>query len=163
MTRIEFQQKVASHHEKMYRVALSFTNDPDAACDLVQDTLVKLWVKRHLLDDIENLGGYCVGALRHQFADSLRSSRATKISLDDGVDVPDESAHNKMDGQSNLELVRRIIDTLPANQALVVKLSGFSGCSNEEIAGITGLSPANVRTLLSRGRKRIKELYINNK
>ena len=44
-------------------------------------------------------------------------------------------------------------------QLEVVRLSAFANLSNDEIASVTGYSAVNVRTLLSRGRKKIKELY----
>lgn len=59
----------------------------------------------------------------------------------------------------SVNLLNRIIDTLPPNQQMVIKMSTFAQCSNDEIAAATGLSDANVRTLLSRARHRIKELF----
>ncbi|MDE6768460.1 MAG: RNA polymerase subunit sigma-70, partial [Muribaculaceae bacterium] len=43
----------------------------------------------------------------------------------------------------------------------VVMLSAVSGLSNNEIQEVTGLSDDNVRVLLSRGRKKLKQLFAN--
>jgi len=52
-----------------------------------------------------------------------------------------------------------MIDMLPENQRRVVMLSGIAGLSNSEIKKATGLSDDNVRVLLSRGRKKLRELF----
>ena len=41
-----------------------------------------------------------------------------------------------------------------------MRLSAFGGLSNDEIAQATGLDNQNVRALLSRGRRKIKEMFI---
>lgn len=59
-----------------------------------------------------------------------------------------------------LQQVARLMEELPVQQQEVIKLR-MKEYSIEEIERITGLSAANVRTTLSRGRKKIKELYGN--
>ena len=162
MTRKEFQQQVASQYARMYRVAYTLTSDEDEACDIVQDTLMKLWDKRSKLDDVKNLPACCMGALRNQFVDSRRKLclNPVKRPVSEADEAVSDETMRAVEAGSSMELVNRIIQELPENQSLVIKLSCISDCSNEEIAAITGLSMANVRTLLSRGRKRLKELYI---
>lgn len=53
------------------------------------------------------------------------------------------------------ELLKR----LPENQRTVVVMSAVTGLSNSEISQATGLSAENVRVLLSRGRKKLRELF----
>lgn len=163
MTREEFQNRVVVHHPSMYRVAVALTRDADEAADLVQETMVRLWVSRDRLDDVENMAGYCLGALRNRFVDTVRSHRTTAslsaVEADDSLTLESEQT---IDNRSALSLVGRIIDKLPTNQRTVIRLSTFGGCSNDEIVRITGLSEGNVRTLLSRARKTIKNLYLEN-
>jgi len=163
MTRKDFQKRVASQHEKLYRVALALTHDEDEACDVVQDTMLNLWNKRELLSAVDDIGAYCVGALRNCFFDSRRRSHVTTSLSEVELEESDSDVTvRNVEADSSLSLVSRIISTLPENQQLVVRLSAVAGCSNEEIVEITGLSAVNVRTLLSRGRRRIKELYSIN-
>lgn len=55
-------------------------------------------------------------------------------------------------------MVMRAIERLPAEQKRVFKLSAFGGLSNAEIADILGITQGNVRVILSRVRKFIKEI-----
>jgi len=49
------------------------------------------------------------------------------------------------------------MEGLPATQQLVMKLRHMDECSMEEIEQITGLTAVNIRVLLSRARKTIRE------
>ena len=51
-----------------------------------------------------------------------------------------------------------LIDTLPPGQRDAIRMSGFGGLDNSEIAEATGQTENNVRQLLSRGRRRLREL-----
>lgn len=66
----------------------------------------------------------------------------------------------ELENADEIDRIKQLIEMLPDNQKLVLKLRGLSDCSMEEIEEITGFSAVNVRTLLSRARKIIKEQYI---
>lgn len=95
-----------------------------------------------------------------RFFDSIRANRPTQ----ELTDVAEEASERTdlIEHRSSLELVKRIIETLPSGQRTVMELSSFGECSNEEIAEITGYSNENVRTLLSRARKTVKKLFLIN-
>lgn len=40
-----------------------------------------------------------------------------------------------------------------------MRMNALEGQTPDEIAGITGLNAGNIRQILSRGRKKIRELY----
>lgn len=64
-----------------------------------------------------------------------------------------------VEGKEALGNVLKLMRLLPETQRKVVELSSVRGLSNAEITDITGLSDENVRVLLSRGRRRLRELY----
>jgi RNA polymerase sigma-70 factor (ECF subfamily) len=57
--------------------------------------------------------------------------------------------------------VIELMSQLPPQQQEVMKLRTWGDCSLQEIAEITGMSHDNARTLLSRARRKLKELYNN--
>lgn len=160
MTRQEFQTRIIPLHSAMYRAAYALTGNKDEACDLVQDTMVRLWNNRDNLDEVINPSGYCVMAIKRRYIDHIRSRHDTEA-LTDLVEESTERA-DIIEHRSSLDLVKKIIETLPENQKTVMKLSSFTGCSNEEIVEITGFSNDNVRSLLSRARKTVKKLFLLN-
>ena len=58
-----------------------------------------------------------------------------------------------------VEQVKQIIGTLPEHQQQVITLRDMEDCSFEEIAEQTGLTAVNIRMLLSRARRTIRERF----
>ncbi len=162
MTRKEYQNIIAGIYPLMYRVALALTDNADEACDLTQETLLKLWTGRDRLAGAANPEAYCMAALRNRFYDMARARSCDGLAVAVSEDMPlaDNVAGDIVGIRSDLDLALKLMASLPEAQQRVVRLSSVGGCSNDEIAELTGFSPANVRTLLSRGRKRIRELFI---
>ena len=64
-----------------------------------------------------------------------------------------------MEQQDEVNQLRRLIDRLPDQQRQVLLLRDVNDFSFEEIGEATGLSAVNIRVLLSRARKKIREQY----
>lgn len=142
-------------YDKMYRAAAAILGaDSGEAADAVQDAMVRIWRSGVAMGQITNPEGYAMMAVRSAAIDILRKRRRWD---------PLEGAVSALPGHppdpDAVEMLERIVDSLPQGQLEVVRLSAFANLSNDEIASVTGYSAVNVRTLLSRGRKKIKELY----
>ena len=159
---LRFKDKYMGSHQKLYRVAYRLLENEADAQDVVQDTYAKLWNKRTELEQIENGEAYAMMMLRNLCIDHLRG-RSVRHS--DSIEVLDfrlmddgESSQQKLENAEDLSRIERIIGTLPEQQQMVVKLRHWNDLSIEEIETATGLTAVNVRVMLSRARKRIKEL-----
>lgn len=142
-------------YERMFIVAAAILGkDSGDASDAVQDAMVRIWKSGHAMAEVSNPEGYAVAAVRSSAIDILRRRRQWC----DIEEVRDVSSDSQPDPDSG-EWLEKVIASLPRGQQEVVRLSAFGDMSNDEIASATGYSAANVRQLLSRGRKRIKELY----
>ncbi len=64
-----------------------------------------------------------------------------------------------MEERDEVGVVMHLIDCLPETQRQVIMLRDVDDCSYEEIETTTGLSAGNVRVLLSRARKTIREQF----
>lgn len=162
MTEEGFKTLIAAYADDMWRMAYSVLHDSDEASDAVQDVFVRLWERRREISDSRNLRAYCLSALHHRCVDSLRRNRIRQSApLDSCREIPDaDSAPDDiLERGEDMTSVKSMILTLSENQQTVIRLSAFGGCSNDEISSITGLSAENVRTLLSRGRKKLRELF----
>lgn len=73
--------------------------------------------------------------------------------------VHDMQLADDLELREEAQQVRRIIAHLPEQQQRIVALRDVKGCSYEEIERITGLGATNVRVLLSRARKKIRDEF----
>ncbi len=160
-----FKHLVLTHYESMYRVAYSILRDKDDALDAVQDAVTSLWEKRTQLAGIENHEAFCLRAVRNRCIDMLRSRAGMHDTLDDTPDCHDsmQDIVRDVETRDSLRLVNAIVESLPPLQRQVIRLRSEACCDLHEIAEITGVSHDNARTILSRARRKIKELYDNIK
>ncbi len=155
-----FKKRFLPFHAKLFRVARALIGNEADAEDLLQEAYYKLWKQRDELADIRNAEAFCVTLVKNLCLDFLRSPHANRheetieetFSLS-AKSVPDEELESK----EQLKEVSRLIDLLPENQRQVLRLRSINDCSMEEIEHITGLSAGNIRVLLSRARKTLRE------
>ncbi|MDL2215210.1 sigma-70 family RNA polymerase sigma factor [Dysgonomonas sp. OttesenSCG-928-M03] len=160
MTTIEFKDKYIPYRQKMYRIAYRLLQDTCDAEDLVQEAYIKLWNKKDELNHIENIESYCVVLLRNLCLDFLRSKNRHHMQSTEDVVIPDTVVlTNEIERDDDLRHIESIITRLPKQQQKIIRLRHFDDYTNEEIEEIMGLTSVNVRVLLSRARKKIKELF----
>lgn len=157
-----FKDKVLRYSADMWRMAVSILRDSDMAKDAVQDALSRLWENRARIADSDNAKPYCLSAVRNAAVDMLRRSSVLDVgTIDEAYPLPtsDRDPEQHLQGVQKVEMIHRLISALSPDQQTVIRLSSFGGCDVAEIREATGLSADNVRTLLSRARRKLRELY----
>ena len=76
------------------------------------------------------------------------------------LNLKDES--DTLENKEKLRIVAEGLKTLPEKQRKVIMMNSLSDMTGEEIAKATGMSQTNIRTILSRGRKTLKEYFKKN-
>lgn len=161
MTHPEFKARFLPCYPKLYRIAYRYMGNACDAEDMVQNTYLKLWEKQDFLEGVENDEAYAVTTLKHLCLDKLK---APLVQTDDdsglvGESSPEPPPDQALEQKEEMKIVMRIISELPEQQRQVVLMRHFEEKSTEEIERETGLSNVNIRVLLSRARKTIKELF----
>ena len=165
MKKISFRNDVLPLKNKLYRLALRITLNPAEAEDVVQETMMKVWIRREQWEQIESIEAFCLTICRNQALDKTRKMAGTEQSLDAGEhDAPDHShtanPEEQAIQQDRVQLVRRLIDSLPEKQRTVMQLRDFEGKSYKEIAAVMGISEEQVKVSIFRARQAIKQKYI---
>lgn len=163
MDATDFRHIVMPHYRPMYRMALAILGNSDDAQDAVQEAVAKLWHRRDTLPEDSKVLSYCLTTVRHCCADMLRMRRHVPIT-DDMRDMCADDLADVSRSVESRDTLHKVIDlaaTLPSAQQEVLRLRSYGDYSLQEIAEMTGTSYENARTLLSRARRRLKELYRN--
>lgn len=163
MTSGEFKSILLPCYRRMYATAFSILRDVDDASDAVQDTISALWQKHESLEVPENPEAFCCRSVRNNCIDHLRSN--AKRYFDNIGNLGDLASATQTDGNASLHTIQAYIDKLLSGfkekQKKILMLSFYSQLTNDEISKITGESYENVRVIISRGRKKLKE-YLEN-
>ncbi|MBQ8051578.1 MAG: RNA polymerase sigma factor [Bacteroidaceae bacterium] len=156
----EFKRTFLPQSRRMYWAAWRLTENRQEAEDLVQDVFLRLWTQRDTLPEIQNAEAYCVRLVQRRFLD-LRRVRHPETSLptDASLLPSGDDLYREAELRDHAELVRRLIDELPENQRRVITLRDVEDRDYDEIAQTTGLTQVNVRALLSRARRAIRQHF----
>ena len=159
MTEQQFRDVVMPHHRLMAGMAMAVLGDREEASDCLQDCLLALWNRRDELERVDNVKAYCLRTVRNCALSMLRRANRLETIIPEIIESLDPET--RLEHKDRLEKVMAHIETLPGPQREVIRMSAVLGLSNDDVAKMSGQSAGNVRTLLSRARKRLKE-YINN-
>ena len=156
----EFKHRFLPLSRRMYWAAWRLTENREEAEDLVQDVFLRLWTQRDTLPEIANAEAYCVRLVQRRFLD-LRRVRHPEASLPSDVSLlpSGDDLYREAELRDHAQQARRLIDELPENQRRVITLRDIEDRPYDEIATTTGLTQVNVRTLLSRARKTLREKF----
>ena len=156
MTVSDYNTCVDKYSDGVFRFLLKNTGDAEAARDLVQESFMKLWIRRK---EVQNEKGksYLFTTAYHTMIDSFRkNSRMTRM---DGYEHKGEPVNH---GYSDLkEILDQALSRLSEIQRSVVLLRDYEGYSYEEIGEITGLSEAQVKVYIYRARVSLKKYLIS--
>lgn len=157
-----FKRLLLPHYRQMYVTAMTILRNSDDASDAVQEAFTRLWEKRDDLPNIDNPEAYCVTTIRRICIDRLRRTTYPINDLTEDTLLISDDSDEQADNRESIQLVTLLMSKLPEQQRQVLQLRAFNDCSFEEIESITGLTGVNVRTLLSRARRRMRELFNSN-
>ena len=163
MTDGEFKRILLPNYRQMYATAFAILRDPDEASDAVQDTIFSLWQRHENMDVPDNAPAFCNRTIRNHCIDLIRQNSNRYFErIDTLYHLPSGSkADSEVSLTSTASLIIRFLKKLNYRHRKVLTLSIFSQLSNDEISAATGESRENVRVILSRGRKTIKEFLKN--
>ena len=158
----EFKQRFMPHHRLLYRVAYHLTGNAQDAEDLLQDLYLKLWQKHDDLPDEAAKEAYLVSMMRHLFVDQHRLKRLdASAELKNADGPPDErSLDRQIDARDEVTQMEGLINELSERDAKVIRMHLMDDRSYEEIERDTGLTQGNIRIIVMRTRKKLKEQFI---
>ena len=146
--------------DKLYRYALRFVKDGDAAEDVVQDVMYKLWQKRQDADNIDNLEAWLMVLTRNRSLDVLRKEKDNQVNIDEAYGVSDNSPipDKQMENADLMTQLKNCLSQLPEKQRTVFHLREIEQMTYEEISAMTGFNLDDVKVSLFRARKHIQRM-----
>ena len=160
MTAQDFKQRFMPHYRLLYRVAYRLTGNAQDAEDLLQDTYLKLWMKRDDLTKEAETQAYLVTLMRNLFLDQRRLKRIDPPADIDKADPPDEqSLDRQIDTRDEAETMEQLIRQLPERDGNIVQMHLVEGRTYDEIEQDTGLSQGNIRIIVMRARQKLKQQF----
>lgn len=164
---------VAHYHSTMLRLARSFVGSEAIAEEVVQDTWVavlrglerfegrstfKTWLLQILVNRARS-----TGVREHRsisVADAIPAVDRSRFDAGGAWMSPPEhwveDSDDRLVAEGLAEQIKEGLEALPSRQREVVMLRDVDGLSGQEVSEALGISEANQRVLLHRGRSRLR-------
>ena len=158
----EFKTKVLPAKNKLYRLAHFLLQNKEEAEDILQDVFLKLWTNKHKLHAYNSIEAFAMTITKNLCLDKLKQAKRKQwVDIEDmNLRAPDATPDQRFEQTDNAQKVQELLETLPEQQKLVLHLRDVEGFSFEEIEQITNLTINNIRVLLSRARKNVRDGFL---
>ena len=155
MTVKDYNRSVEDFSDSVYRFILGNIKDEDRADVIVQDTWEKLC--RNLTEiEYPVVRSWLFKTAYRTMIDIIRKeSRMTRIEESDYQDFLSETQYSDLN-----EILHLALDRLPEHHRSLVLLRDYEGYSYREISEISGMTEAQVKINLYRGRVPLRNFIV---
>lgn len=152
-----FELLYEQYWQRIYRLALGYVNDVDWAKDIAQETFVNVW---NQLPKFRADSGYGTWIYRITVNICLRQIERSKKVMPDENKIRQSKSVEEEYKETNTQKLYQAISELTEINRIIISLT-LEGVEQKQIADVTGLTHANVRTRVHRIKE---ELYqkLNN-
>jgi RNA polymerase sigma-70 factor (ECF subfamily) len=155
MTVKEFNRSVEEYSDSVYRFIRANLKDDERADDIVQDTWEKLWRNVTGIEYPVVKSWLFTTAYRTMVDIIRKESRMTSIENTDQHNLLSETQYSDLN-----EILHLALERLPEHQRSLVLLRDYEGYSYREIGEITGMTEAQVKINIYRGRVALKNFIV---
>lgn len=150
------------HHEALRRFARRLLGSEEAAEDLVHDVFLSLPKAIRRFEGRSSLRTFLVSVAanrcKHHVRAAIRYRKAKERYAAQRPPSPPPGPAERHEQRELAERLARALDELNVDRRVAFVLSVVEGRSNAEVALITGVPEATVRTRVLRARRRLKAL-----
>ncbi len=146
----------AQYGQRLYAYALRLTNDPAAAEDVVQTTLVTAWQTIHKFRGRGRLIAWLLGIVHHTAMKSLRHIHQPLDAMEDAVSDNQPTPEDQAEAVETKRWVRQGLNSLSVEHRAVLELVFYQGLSLDEVAKVCDCPLGTVKSRLSYARQHLR-------
>lgn len=147
------------HHARVFRFVARMTRSESVADEVANEVFLELWRQAGKFEGRSEVSTWLLGIARFKALSALR--KRTEDELDDGEaeNVADDSDDPETAAMKDSKaiLIRRLVDSLPAEHRVVIDLAYYHGRSVAEIGEVLSIPTATVKTRMFYARKKLGE------
>ncbi len=154
-----FRTLFDAYRNRLYFYTLQITSSREMAEDIVQDTFLKIWLRRDQLNKINHFNAYIFQVAQNAVLSGLRRKATEAAILEGKLEPP--LAEAELDEKLHFKLIKGVlqksVDALPEQQKKVYMLRREEGYPIKEIAQIMDISEITVKRHLSQAQKTLRK------
>ena len=148
------------HHVRVYRFILRLTNDASLAEDLVSEVFIGAWRYAGSFQSKAQVSTWLLAIARNKAVSALNRHRDEQLddAMTSSIADPADDAETMIEDQDRSAVIRKCLSQLSADHREVIDLVYYHEKSVEEVAEITHVPPATVKTRMFYARKSLGKL-----
>jgi len=152
---------VNRYRDKLINFVYNYIRDFEISEDIVQDTMVKLYQKKHYYKEINKFSTWIYTISKNLAFTEFRKKKRRKITLlsqiskdDRPYDIPADQPGTDQEIQSEIttRIIRKAIDGLPEKFKEVINMRDINQLSYEQISSIINVPIGTVKSRINRAR-----------
>ena len=152
MTEENFISCVKRNNQRLFLIALSFTQNPDDAEDILQNVFLKLWRYNKPFNDDTHMDKWLTAVCVNESKNNIKSPFKKRIaSLDDVKEV------YTFKEDCSYDLFNAVM-SLPKKERVVIHLFYYEDMTVKDISELLRIKESAVKTRLHRARKELKNI-----
>ena len=160
MEQKEFLNTILPCKNTLYRLAKRLLVSSDEAEDAVQEVFLKLWKGRDKIHHYRSPEAFAVTMTKNYCLDRLKSRQASNLKIVHTNYKNSDNIEKDVEATEGVELVTKIMQTLPEKQKMIMQLRDIEQFEFSEIAQMLSINETAIRVALSRARKTVREQLI---
>nr|AOE10782.1 RNA polymerase ECF-type sigma factor [uncultured bacterium] len=160
MEQKEFLNTILPYKDTLYRLAKRLLVSSDEAEDAVQEVFLKLWKVRDKIDNYRSPEAFAVTMTKNYCLDRLKSKQASNLKIVHSNYKNSENIERAIEANQGVELLTKIMQTLPEKQKIIMQLRDIEQFEFAEISQMLEINETAIRVALSRARKVVREQLI---
>jgi RNA polymerase sigma-70 factor (ECF subfamily) len=163
-----YTEIVNRYKDKLVNFVYRYTGNYDDAEDIVQDTMLKVYINKDLYREIARFSTWV-----YTIAINIAKTRLVRVQkyktyslsninpeADEEFDLPDEAYLPDTDANSKIQskYIQNALNRIPEKYKKLVILRDIEELSYEEICEITRLPMGTVKSRINRGREKLQKL-----
>ncbi len=145
-------EAVFNHYKPfILRSAFRLTANHELAEDILQETFLKVWLKRDILPEVQNFTGWLYTIFEHYMLNAVkkinhvgRQNKQMEKELASQINLP----HISVETKEIQKIIEEAVKRLPEKQRMTFKLIREEGLSRQEAATILQVGAETVKTNL---------------
>ena len=156
---------VNRYRDKILNFIFNYIGDFEISEDIVQDTMVKLYQKKHYYKEIAKFSTWIYTIAKNLANTELRKKKQRKttilshISKDDKpYDIPSDQPgiNQEIESEVTIKIIRSAIDQLTDKFKTVILLRDIQELSYEDISSIVGVPIGTIKSRINRARLQLQ-------
>ncbi len=160
-----YVELVNRYRDRLINFVYNYIGDFEISQDIVQDTMVKLYQKKHYYKEINKFSTWLYTIAKNLAFTEFRKKKQRKVTLfsqinkdDKPYDVPAKQPDIDQEIESEItnRIIRKAINGLPEKFKEVVNMRDIDGLSYEEISCIIEVPIGTVKSRINRARLQLQ-------